>query len=93
MYEEFEDTSKVSSTNNYSSQFKNHKQQFENNDHNNITSHFNNNNNCCNDKFTLQEMKDAIADTNNSAPGKDRLSYNMSKHLSEKNTRYIFIIY
>jgi hypothetical protein len=37
-------------------------------------------------KFTLQEMKDAIADTNNSAPGKDRLSYNMFKHLSEKNT-------
>jgi hypothetical protein len=33
--------------------------------------------------FTLQEMQDAIADTNNSAPGKDRLSYNMFKHLSE----------
>jgi hypothetical protein len=39
---------------------------------------------CYNDKFTLQEMQDAIADTNNSAPGKDRLSYNMLKHLSEK---------
>ena len=57
-----------------------------NNDHNNITDHFNNNSNCYNDKFTLQEMQDAIADTNNSAPGKDRLSYNMFKHLSEKNT-------
>ena len=78
-----ENFSKVSSTDNYSSQFKIHKQQVENNDHSNITSHFNNNNNCYNDKFTLQDMKDAIADTNNSAPGKDRLSYNMLKHLSE----------
>ena len=30
-------------------------------------------------------MQDAIADTNNSAPGTDRLSYNMFKHLSKKN--------
>ena len=70
---------------NYSSQFKVHKQQVENNDHNNITDHFSNNSNCFYDKFTLQEMQDAIADTNNNAPGKDRLSYNMLKHLSEKN--------
>jgi len=83
--------SKVSSTDNYSSQFKNHKQQVENNNHNNITAHFNNNKNCYNDKFTFQEMKDAIADTNNSAPGKDRLSYNMLKHLSE--TLSIFLLF
>jgi hypothetical protein len=44
------------------------------------TDHFNNNSNCYNDKFTLQEMQDAIADTNNSAPGKDRLSYCFSKY-------------
>ena len=37
-------------------------------------------------------MKDAIADTNNSAPGKDRLSYNMFKHLSEK-TIGIFLLF
>ena len=37
-------------------------------------------------------MKDAIADTNNSAPGKDRLSYNMFKHLSEK-TLGIFLLF
>jgi hypothetical protein len=41
-----ENFSKVSSTDNYSSQFKTHKQQVENNDHNNITDHFNNNSNC-----------------------------------------------
>jgi hypothetical protein len=51
-----ENFSKVSSTDNYGSQFKIHKQQVENNDHNNITDHFNNNSNCYNDKFTLQEM-------------------------------------
>jgi hypothetical protein len=85
-----ENFSKVSSTDNYSSQFKIHKQQVENNDHSNITDHFNNNSNCYNDKFTLQEMQDAIADTNNSATGKDRLSYNMFKHLSEK-TLSIFL--
>ena len=39
--------------NNYSSQFKLHKQQVENNDHSNITDHFNNNSNCYNDKFTF----------------------------------------
>ena len=88
-----ENFSKVRSTDNQSSQFKIHKQQVENNDHNNITDHFNNNSNCHNDKFTLQEMKDAIADINNSAPGKDRLSYNMFTHLSEKNTQYICIVY
>ena len=87
-----ENFSKVSSTDNYSSQFKIHKQQVENNDHNNITDHFNNNSNCYNDTFTLQEMQDAIADTNNSAPGKDRLSYNMFKHLSEK-TLSIFLLF
>jgi hypothetical protein len=37
-------------------------------------------------------MQDAIADTNNSAPGKDRLSYNMFKHLSEK-TLSIFLLF
>jgi hypothetical protein len=36
-------------------------------------------------------MQDAIADTNNSAPGTDRLSYNMFKHLSEK-TISIFVL-
>jgi hypothetical protein len=87
-----ENFSKVSSNDNYSSQFKIHKQQVENNDHSNITAHFNNNSNCHNDKFILQEMKDAIADTNNSAPGKDRLSYNMFKHLSEKTLR-IFLLF
>ena len=46
-----------------------------------------NNNNCYNDKLTLQEMKDAIADTNNSAPGKDRLSYNMYKHSFQSFSR------
>jgi hypothetical protein len=66
--------SKISSTDNCSSQFKNHQQQVENNDHNNITAHFKNNKNCYNDKFILQEMKDAIADTNNIVPAKDRLS-------------------
>ena len=76
--------SEVSSTDNYSSQLKIHKQQVENNDHNNITNQFNNNGNCHNDKFALQEIQDAIADTNNSAPGKERLSYNMFKHLSQK---------
>jgi hypothetical protein len=40
-----ENFSKVSSTDNYSSQFKIHKQQVENNNHNNITDHFNNNSN------------------------------------------------
>jgi hypothetical protein len=87
-----ENFSKVSSTDNYSNQFKIHKQQVQNNDHSNITDHFNNNSNCYNDKFTLQEMQDAIADTNNSAPGKDRLSYNMFKHLSEK-TLSIFLLF
>ena len=86
-----ENFSKVSSTDNYSSQFKIHKQQVENNDHNNITDHFNNNSNCYNDKFTLQEMQDAIADTNNSAHGKDRLRYNMFKHLSE-NLVYFYCL-
>ena len=86
-----ENCSKVSSTDNYSSQFKIHKQQVENN-YSNITDHFNNNSNCHNDKFTLQEMQDAIADTNNSAPGRDRLSYNMFKHLSEK-TLSIFLLF
>ena len=65
-----ENFSKVSSTDNYSSDFKIHKQQVESKDHDNITVHFNNNSNCYNDKFTLQEMKDAISDTNNSAPGR-----------------------
>jgi hypothetical protein len=37
-------------------------------------------------------MQDAIADTNNSAPDKDRLSYNMFKHLSEK-TLSIFLLF
>ena len=37
-------------------------------------------------------MKDAIADTNNSVPGKDRLSYNMFKHLCEK-TLSIFLLF
>ena len=37
-------------------------------------------------------MKDAIADINNSAPGKDRLSYNMFTHLSEK-TLSIFVLF
>jgi hypothetical protein len=46
-----ENFSKVSSTDNYSSQFKIHKQQVENNDHNNITDHFNNNSNCYNPFF------------------------------------------
>ena len=86
-----ENFSKVSSTDNYSSQFKLHKQQVENNDHSNITDHFNNNSNCYNDKFTLQEMEDAIADTNNSAPGKDRLRYNMFKHLSEKTLSILLL--
>ena len=85
-----ENFSKVSSTDNYSSQFKNHKLQVENNDHNNITSHFNNNNNCYNAKFTLQKMKDAIAETNNIAPGKDRLSYNMFKYLLQKHLVYFY---
>jgi hypothetical protein len=40
-----ENFSKVSSTDNYSSQFKIHKQQVENNDHNNITDHSMNYNN------------------------------------------------
>jgi hypothetical protein len=51
------------------------KQQVENNDHSNITDHFNNNSNCYNDKFTLQEMQDAIADTNNSAPGQSIIDH------------------
>ena len=93
-YESSNDKSNLFAENfsNYSSQFKIHKQQVENNDDNNITDHFNNNSNCYNDKFTLQEMQDAIADTNNSAPGKDRLSYNMFKHLSEK-TLSIFLLF
>ena len=37
-------------------------------------------------------MQDAITDTNNCAPGKDRLSYNMFKHLSEK-TLGIFLLF
>jgi len=84
--------SKVSSTDNYNSQFKIHKQQVESKEHDNITVHFNNNSNCYNDKFTLQEIKDAISDTNNSAPGKDRLSY-MFKHVSDKILSIFFIIY
>lgn len=31
-------------------------------------------------------MKDAMIDTNNSVPSKDRLSYNMFKHLSKNNS-------
>jgi hypothetical protein len=37
-------------------------------------------------------MEDAIADTNNSASGKDRLRYNMFKPLSEK-TLSIFSLF
>ena len=85
-----ENFSKVSSADNYSSQFKIHKQQVESKDYDNITVHFNNNGNCYNDKFTLQEMKDAISDTNNSAPGKDRLSYDMFKHVSDKHLVYFY---
>jgi hypothetical protein len=36
-------------------------------------------------------MEDAIADTNNSAHGKDRLRYNMFKHLSEKTLSILLL--
>jgi hypothetical protein len=51
-YESSTDKSNLFAENYYSSQFKIHKQQVENNDHNNITDHFNNNSNCYNDGVT-----------------------------------------
>lgn len=45
-----------------------------------------------NAKFTLQELKDALQNTKPSAPGEDKILYEMLKHLPEKSKKFLLDI-
>ena len=87
-----ENFSNVSSNNNYDPIFKKNKESMEQREIKQFVENFTNNSECYNDKFTLQEFKDAIDDTNNSATGHDKISNTMFKHMSNK-TLSIFLLF
>ena len=80
----------VSSSNNYDNEYKKHKSTVEEQEINTFLKYYKENQDCFNEKFTLQEFKDAISDTNDSSPGKDKTSYSMFRHLSDKTLNIFF---
>ncbi len=53
----------------------------------------NNNNSCMDTEFTLTELKVALQKCANTAPGVDRVSYKMIKHLSDSILLMILGLY
>ena len=87
-----ENFTKVSSSDNYESSFRRHKEKTEREEINTFVNQYKINSDCYNEEFNLQELKDAISDTNISSPGHDKISYSMFRHMSDK-TLSIFLLF
>lgn len=72
----------VSSTENYSDPFKDHKTQFEQ-QHDHIFLKRNNDNSSFNSEFSIDEFQQALSKCKNTSPGDDQLCYLMFKHMSK----------
>lgn len=82
---------KVSSNVNYSKKFTADKKHIEDKEYEKLLQYYKDNSASYNEPFTLQELKDAIADTNDSSPGKDRVAYSMFKQFSNKSLSVILL--
>ena len=78
----------VSSTANYTTKFKLHKENFENKNKNKFN--FKSNTfSVLNVPYKMSELKKALKKCKNTAPGKDRLCYEMFKHMSSVSQEFI----
>ena len=82
----------VSSTNNYTDSFKLRKESMEDKGYEDLLTHFKDNSHSYNEPFTLQELKDAIGETTDTSPGKDKITYTMFKKFEEKSLNILLFI-
>ncbi|XP_052081246.1 uncharacterized protein LOC127719271 [Mytilus californianus] len=71
----------VSSSSNYSEAFISHKEHIESLEAEKLKEYFSENSQSYNEPFTLNELQDAIADTSDTSPGKDKLCTNTTPGL------------
>ena len=83
---------KVSSTDNYTDKFKQHKVNFEN-EHNEEFQFKENDDGVWNVSFKIQEFTRALKKCKNTSPGQDMLSYEMFRHLSLESKYIILSFY
>ena len=79
---------RVSSSDNYSSNFREHKNKFEN-DHEQTFSFRTNNSSVINVPFKMSEFKKALKKCKRTSPGKDLLCYEMFRHMSDFGKKYL----
>ncbi|VDI79300.1 Hypothetical predicted protein [Mytilus galloprovincialis] len=83
----------VSSSSNYSEEFISHKEHIESKEAENLKQYFSENSQSYNEPFTLNELQDAIADTSDTSPGKDKVTYSMFKSFSNKSLGVLLLLY
>ncbi|VDI82655.1 Hypothetical predicted protein [Mytilus galloprovincialis] len=83
----------VSSSSNYSEAFISHKEHIESIEAENLKHYFSENSQSYNEPFTLNELQDAIADTSDTSPGKDKVTYSMFKSFSNKSLGVLLLLY
>ena len=84
---------KVSSTNNYTDTFLSRKQSMEDKGYEELLKHFKDNSHSYNEPFTLQELKDAIGETTDTSPGKDKITYTMFKKFRDKSLSILLLFF
>ena len=81
----------VSSTNNYTDIFKARKEGMEDKGYEKLLTHYKDNSDSYNEPFTLQELKDAIGETTDTSPGKDKIAYTMFRKFREKSLSILLL--
>ncbi|VDI46656.1 Hypothetical predicted protein [Mytilus galloprovincialis] len=81
----------VSSDDNYSDNFKSQKQDIEQKEYSKLLHYYKDNSDSYNEPYTMQELKDAISDTSDTSPGKDKITYSMFKQFTDKSLSVLLL--
>ena len=84
---------KVSSNSNYSEAFRQHKNEMEDSNGSNFKEYLYDNTQSYNEAFSISELKEALSDTTDSSPGKDKITYTMFKKLTDKSLGVLLLFY